>query len=159
MKDPAPPREGSETFEGLEEELRAALKRLEDPRVPLEARLRLHTRAAAIHERMEAALEIAEKTVGEPLPPPSGEDPDFPQGLAEPYESVQQRLADTVERLGGEGLPLARVVALNRTARRLAERCEALLRGARRELHDAAGSASAPPTVRPGAPEEEEVEF
>ena len=145
--DPAPPPEA--TFESLEAELEQVTRRLEDASVPLEERLKLHARAAAMHRRLEATLEAARKATaatGEDAAAgsrPGGED------AAEPYETVRDRLAAVVNALEADDLPLARVIELHREAQRLAARCEAILDGAQEAVARAAGGADA------GAPDSE----
>lgn len=131
--------EPEETFEALEAGLQALTKKLEDPAVPLEKRLRLHTLAVETHRRLEAALEAAQKQI---LEPPPVEEPDagHPEEPPEPYEAVRDRLAEVVSELEMEDLPLARVVALHGEARRLAARCEAILNSARKHLEEAGGA-------------------
>ncbi len=131
--DPVPPPEA--TFESLEAELEQATRRLEDASVPLEERLQLHARAAAMHRRLEALVEAARKATAEPGKDaaPGGKDP------AEPYEKVRDRLAAVVNALEADDLPLARVIELHREAQRLAARCEAILDDAQEAVERAAG--------------------
>lgn len=139
--DPAPPPEA--TFESLEAELEQVTRRLEDASVPLEARLKLHARAAAMHRRLEATLEAARKATaetGEDAAPGSRTDG---EGAAEPYEKVRDRLAAVVNALEADDLPLARVIELHREAQRLAARCEAILDGAQAAVARATGGADA----------------
>ena len=140
--DPAPPPEA--TFESLEAELEQVTRRLEDASVPLEERLRLHARALAMHQRLEALVEAARKAAAEPRPEPAsgGED------AAEPYEKVRDRLAEVVNALEADDLPLARVIELHREAQRLAARCEAILDGAQEAIQRAAGGTDAGGTDR-----------
>ncbi len=144
--DPAPPPEA--TFESLEAELEQVTRRLEDASVPLEARLKLHARAASMHRRLEATLEAARKataaTGGDAAAGsrPGGED------AAEPYETVRDRLAAVVNALEADDLPLARVIELHREAQRLAARCEAILDGAQEVNARAAGGADAEPDAQ-----------
>ena len=138
--DPAPRPEA--TFESLEAELEQATRRLEDASVPLEERLELHARAAAMHRRLEAIVEAARKATAEPgkdapQSGPGGED------AAEPYEKVRDRLGAAVNALEADDLPLARVIELHREAQRLAARCEAILDGAQEAVARAAGGARA----------------
>ncbi len=145
--DPAPPPEA--TFESLEAELEQATRRLEDPSVPLEERLQLHARAAAMHRRLEAIVEAARKATAEPGKDVAPEDED----AAEPYEKVRDRLGAVVNALEADDLPLARVVELHREAQRLAARCEAILDGAQETVARAAGGASTgDPDVEPDVP-------
>ena len=139
--DPAPPPDA--TFESLEAELERVTRRLEDASVPLEARLKLHARAASLHRRLEAIVEAARKATagtGKDAAPgsrPGGED------AAEPYEKVRDRLAAVVNALEADDLPLARVIELHREAQRLAARCEAILDGAQEQIARAAGGSDA----------------
>lgn len=145
--DPVPPPEA--TFESLEAELEQATRRLEDASVPLEERLQLHARAAAMHRRLEAIVEAARKATAEPGKDAAPEDKD----AAEPYEKVRDRLGAVVNALEADDLPLARVVELHREAQRLAARCEAILDGAQETVARAAGGASAgDPDVEPDVP-------
>ncbi|MXW71282.1 MAG: exodeoxyribonuclease VII small subunit [Acidobacteria bacterium] len=133
--DPAPPPEA--TFESLEAELEQVTGRLEDASVPLEERLQLHARAAAMHRRLEALVETARQDTAEPgkNAAPEGQD------AAEPYEKVRDRLGAVVNALDADDLPLARVVELHREAQRLAARCEAILDGAQEAIRQAAAGA------------------
>ena len=134
--DTAPP--PAATFESLEAELERVIRRLEDASVPLEERLGLHARAASMHRRLEAIVETARKAASRtgadatPVSAPDGED------AAEPYERVRDRLAEVVDALEADDLPLARVLELHREAQRLAARCEAILDGAREQIENAA---------------------
>lgn len=125
-----------EAFETLEAELRKATDRLEDASVPLEERLRLHTHAAGIQKKLEAALERASRTLAEPVE--EGAAPDD-----EPYETLRDRLAETVATLEDEELPLVRVVELHRRARELAARCEAKLNLAQERVDQTLGPGEA----------------
>lgn len=126
--------EPQETFEAMEAELSAVTRKLEDPAVPLETRLRLHAQALETHRRLEAALEAVRNAIlEEPDAAPVEE-------TAEPYEAVRDRLAEVVAELEREDLPLARVVELHRQARRLAARCEAFLNTAQKQLDEASDS-------------------
>ncbi len=116
-----------ETFEALEAEVREATARLEDAELPLEERLRLHALATRIHERLEAALAEARRTLAEPVTADAAADDAA-------YETLRDELAETVTALETEGLPLARVLALHQRARRLAARCEAILMGAQERV-------------------------
>lgn len=131
--DPAPPPEA--TFESLAAELEQVTRRLENASVPLEERLRLHARALAMHQRLEALVETARTDAAEPRPDavPADEAP------AEPYEKVRDRLAAVVNALEADDLPLARVIELHREAQRLAARCKAILDGAQEAIQRAAG--------------------
>ena len=140
--DPAPPPEA--TFESLETELEQVTRRLENASVPLEERLRLHARALAMHQRLEALVEAARKAAAEPRPEPAGGG----ENAAEPYEKVRDRLAAVVNALEADDLPLARVIELHREAQRLAARCEAILDGAQEAIQRAAGGTDAGGTDR-----------
>lgn len=122
------------TFESIESELQAVVRKLEDPEVPLEARLRLHDRAVSLHQSLEALLEAARRATEEardetPAPPETGN-----ARQVEPYEVVRDRLTAIVNTLEGDELPLARVVELHGEARRLAARCEAILSAAQAKI-------------------------
>ena len=136
--DPAAP--PAATFESLETELEKVTRRLEDASVPLEERLGLHARAASLHRRLEAIVEAAREATGRTGgDAASGTAPDG-EDAAEPYERVRDRLAEVVDTLESDGLPLARVIELHREAQRLAARCEAILDGAREQIENAADS-------------------
>lgn len=145
----APPPEP--TFESIESELQAVMRKLEDPEVPLQERLQLHARAAALHQRLESILTAAREATGESGP--EGDPPTAPaaENSAEPYEAVRDRLAAIVNTLEGDDLPLARIVALHAEARRLAARCEAILSAAQEEIARSTEASAA----GPGAPETE----
>lgn len=135
--DPVPPPEP--TFESLEAELEKVTRRLEDASVPLEERLKLHARAAAMHRRLEAIVEAARKATTEPGKEDARESRPGREDSGEPYERVRDRLAAVVNALEAEDLPLARVIELHREAQRLAARCEAILDGAQEAVAQAAG--------------------
>ena len=122
------------TFESLERELKTVTGRLEDPAVPLEERLRLHAQAVSLHGKLEAILERAREATGGteeeagPAGGPAAEDP------GEPYEAVRDRLAEVVNALEQDDLPLARMVELHREAEVLAARCEAILDSAQERI-------------------------
>lgn len=148
--DPGPRAEA--TFESLEADLEKVTRQLEDASVPLEERLELHARAASLHRRLEAMVEAARQattpTGGDAASgsPPDGED------AAEPYERVRDRLAEVVNALEADGLPLARVIELHREAQRLAARCEAILDGAQKQIEKAGGGSPAGPAAPGDAP-------
>ncbi len=144
-----PPAEA--TFESLEAELKQVTGQLESPAVPLEKRLQLHARAASMHRRLEAIVEAARKATSDAGP----EDPRTGEGAAQPYEAVRDRLAEVVNALEADDLPLARVIDLHREAQRLASRCEAILDAAQEQISGAAaGPAPAAPDNQPSAREE-----
>ena len=143
---PAPPPEPS--FESLEAELKAVTAQLEDPAVPLEKRLRLHAGAVSRQRRLEAIVEAARKATSEAKP----EDPRTGEGAGPPYEVVRDRLAEVVNALEADDLPLARVIDLHREAQRLASRCEAILDAAQEQITGAAaGPAPTAPDNQPSA--------
>lgn len=135
--DPAPPPEA--TFESLEAELEQVTRRLEDASVPLEERLKLHARAAAMHRRLEAIVEAARQATAETSKDAVPGSRTDAEEAAEPYETVRDRLAAVVNALEGDDLPLARVIELHGEAQRLAARCEAILDGAQEAIARAAG--------------------
>ncbi len=162
----APPPEPS--FESVEAELKAVTAQLEDPAVALEERLQLHARAASMHQRLEAIVEAARKATSEAAndaandaPNDAGPPPGLPgsgagEGPREPYEAVRDRLAEVVNTLENEDLPLARVINLHGEAQRLAARCEAILGAAQEQITQTgttsgttsgAGPGAAPPAV------------
>ena len=141
----APPPEPS--FESVEAELKAVTAQLEDPAVALEERLQLHARAASMHQRLEAIVEAARKATSKATSEAANDAPNEagPPGLPgagagagegprEPYEAVRDRLAEVVNTLENEDLPLARVINLHGEAQRLAARCEAILGAAQEQI-------------------------
>ena len=143
----APP--SAATFESLESRLQAVTQKLEDPAVPLEERLRLHERAVSMHKELEVILNAARaatsKAAGAPVSPSV-------EPSREPYEAVRDRLAQVVNALESDDLPLARVVELHGEARRLAARCEAILEGARGKIAQPAETTPAAPSGDDRAP-------
>ena len=137
------------TFESLENELQAVIRRLEDPAVPLEERLRLHGRAVSMHKGLEAILEAARKATAGDVERGSAPGDAAAGAAPEPYEAVRDRLAQVVNALEGDGLPLARVIELHAEARRLASRCEAILEGAQEKITRAAAGTPAAPGTGP----------
>ena len=163
----APPPEPS--FESVEAELKAVTAQLEDPAVALEERLQLHARAASMHRRLEAIVEAARKATskaandaGNDAGPPG---PSAGEGPREPYEAVRDRLAEVVNTLENEDLPLARVIDLHGEAQRLAARCEAILGAAQEQITQTGTtsgttSGAAPPAVhRAGEDPDSDVPF
>lgn len=138
------------TFESLEAELATVTERLEDASVPLEERLRLHARATSMHRRLEAIVEAARKATSTTADHGASERPPDGEAPPEPYERVRDRLAEVVNALEADDLPLARVIELHREAQRLAARCEAILDGAQEQIEKAAGGPAAPDA--PSAP-------
>ena len=139
--DTAPPPQA--TFESLEAELEKVTRRLEDPSVPLEERLKLHASAASLHRRLEAIVEAARKAIAEPGKDTARESRPGGEDTAEPYEKVRDRLAAVVNALEAEDLPLGRIIELHREAQSLAARCEAILDGARDQVAQAATGSGA----------------
>ena len=146
MTDPgstAPPPEPS--FESVEAELKAVTAQLEDAAVALQERLQLHARAVSLHQRLEAIVEAARKATSEAANdaaneapnesgPPGLPGPLAGEGAKEPYEAVRDRLAEVVNALESENLPLARVIDLHGEAQKLAARCEAILGAAQEQI-------------------------
>ncbi len=118
-----------QTFETIEAQLEAITEKLEEPTVPLEERLRLHARAVRLHATLEGKLDAAEKAIQAAEKAAVPAEPD-----GEPYEAVRDRLAEIVNALENEELPLDRVVALHLQAGQLAARCETILKTARTQL-------------------------
>ena len=140
------------TFETLETELEAKVRRLEDPAVPLERRLALHAGAVRLHQRLEAQLEAAKTEMAA-----AERDTAVAEAPEEPYEVVRDRLAAVVAELEKESLPLARVVVLHREAWRLASRCEAILTTAQEKMQQIAGEpGAAPAPTTASAPDEDD---
>ena len=151
------------TFESLEAELKAVTAQLEDPAVPLEKRLRLHADAVSTQRRLEAIVEAARKAtsetadyVGNDVGKEAGAPgPRAGEGVPEPYEVVRDRLAEVVNALESEDLPLARVIGLHREAQRLAARCEAILGAAQEQINQttptSGATSGAPSGAGPGA--------
>ena len=130
--DPLPP--AAATFESVEAELKEATGRLEDPAVPLGERLELHARAVSLHGKLEAIVEAAQEATTEIGRDAAAEDPGPEANSGAPYEAVRDRLAEVVNTLEREDLPLARAIDLYREARRLAARCETILDAAQRQV-------------------------
>ncbi len=151
------------TFESLEAELKAVTAQLEDPAVPLEKRLRLHADAVSTQRRLEAIVEAARKAtsetadcIGNDVGKDAGKDAGAPgpragEGVPEPYEVVRDRLAEVVNALESEDLPLARVIGLHREAQRLAARCEAILGAAQEQINQTTPTSGAPSGADRGA--------
>ena len=159
----APPPEPS--FESVEAELKAVTAQLEDPAVALEERLQLHARAASMHQRLEAIVEAARKATSKATSEAANDAPNEagPPGLPgagagagegprEPYEAVRDRLAEVVNTLENEDLPLARVINLHGEAQRLAARCEAILGAAQEQITQTGTTSGTTSGAGPGAP-------
>ena len=155
----APPPEPS--FESVEAELKAVTAQLEDPAVALQERLQLHARAVSMHKRLEAIVEAARKATSEAANnaandapneagPPGLPGPLAGEGAKEPYEAVRDRLAEVVNGLESENLPLARVIDLHGEAQRLAARCEAILGAAQEQITQTGATSGATSGAGPG---------
>lgn len=126
-----------ESFETLLAELEAAVASLDREELPLEDCLTLHATAFDLQSRVKRMLESAQEAAAavereaETGPPEdTGLDSADP-GPGEPYEALDSRSRETVERLERGDLPLAEVVRLHGEAHRLAAGCDRILRAAR----------------------------
>ena len=148
----APPASASalESFEALLAELEAAIAHLDREELPLEDRLALHATAFDLQSRVERTLESAREAAAAvereaETGPPEDTGPDSADpGPGEPYEALDSRSRETVERLERGDLPLAEVVRLHGEAHRLAAACDRILKTARGRVERLAAGRAEP---------------